>query len=280
VTAIGGDRAHTFVVIGKRARDSQFAATAVFRRFARGRGVLGRCFAAGAFLGAGFFFFFVDGLAAMAGGVGVNRRGGFFLFESARGFFFGVSLGQFVGGFARVLFGFALFGGGAFDGQTRFFDGAMLGFFLGAFARFQFFDAGAGKGAAARDFFFFGELAKHHTARNLLIALSLRLADLRLADFRLLRLWRFGDLGHFARSKPRALLLHDHGFAAAMAEALFDGRCFRLFQRQRLAPLRAGLACRVVRVVHPYPSDARSGTSQKRFCQPGRHTRPAPSSSQ
>src|SRR6185312_8496693 len=231
MTAIGSDGTHAFVVVGKCARDRQLATTAFVGRFARGRGVLRCRLAAGALLRGCLFFLVVDGLAAMSGvGMCCNGSRGFFLFESAGRFFFGVTLGEFVGGLARIFFGLALFGGGAFDGQARFFDGAMLGFFFGA---------------AARDLLFFGELAQHHAARNLLVALALLLADLRLADFRLLRLWRFGGFGHFARCQARALLLHHHSLAAAMAEALFDGRRFRLFQRQRLAPLRASLACRV-----------------------------------
>ena len=86
------------------------------------------------------------------------------------GFFFGVLLGEFVSGLARVFFGFALFGGGAFGGQARFFDGAMPGFFFGAFARFLFFDARTGKRTAARDFLFFSQLAQHNAACGLLVA--------------------------------------------------------------------------------------------------------------
>src|SRR6185312_11132870 len=240
MTAIGSDGTHAFVVVGKCARDRQLATTAFVGRFARGRGVLRCRLAAGALLRGCLFFLVVDGLAAMSGvGMCCNGSRGFFLFESAGRFFFGVTLGEFVGGLARIFFGLALFGGGAFDGQARFFDGAMLGFFFGALARFLFFDARASECAAARDLLFFGELAQHHAARNLLVALALLLADLRLADFRLLRLWRFGGFGHFARCQARALLLHHHSLAAAMAEALFDGRRFRLFQRQRLASLRA-----------------------------------------
>ena len=69
---------------------------------------------------------------------------------AADGFFFGVALGQFVGGLARFFLGLAAGGGNPFDFQAGIFYGAMARVFLGALARFVFVNARIGqRGAAA-----------------------------------------------------------------------------------------------------------------------------------
>ena len=84
-------------------------------------------------------------------------------------FFFGVTLGLFLGGLACVFFGLALLGRDTLDLEPCVFDGAVASILLGAFARLFFMDARIGQGLAASHFLFIGQLAKDNAgARRVL----------------------------------------------------------------------------------------------------------------
>ena len=154
MAAIGRDRTRALVVVGQRLGDGELASAARIGRLARNRGRLRR---SGLAAGAGFLAppSSSSSICVRVGRARVPRGRAsvlgalFFLLETARGFFFGVTARGFVGGLARVFFGFALFGGGAFARQLGFFDGAGFRVCVGTLARFGFCDARIGKRAAA-----------------------------------------------------------------------------------------------------------------------------------
>ena len=115
MAAIGGDRTRALVVVRQRLGDGQLAAAAVaFGAFLTAGALAGDL--APPFLAALFFLFLDETARGVVLRHGPDGDGGgacrfVFLLEPARGFFFGVLAGQFVGGLAGIFFGLALFGG-------------------------------------------------------------------------------------------------------------------------------------------------------------------------
>ena len=231
MAAIAGDGTHAFVIAFERAGDGELAAAAFAIARLLGRGRFDGNDLVADLLCLAFLLIFHLGTAAARLGWCVLGLG----FDAARGFGLGMTAGFGVGGFTRFFLGLAALGSGAFRLHLFFFKSVARGLGFGAAAGFGVGDARIGDCRGAARLFLVRQLAQHHAAR--------RRGCLGGG------LGRFGGnggglfslSGFFRRLGGRraqgALLFDHHRLGAAMAEALLDGGCFRLLQRQRFGAL-------------------------------------------
>ena len=161
MTLVGGDRAHAFIIVGKRAGNGKLAAAALAFGHFLGRGCLGRNDLAADFLGRTFFFLVLVDPAAG----NFHRRDRLGGIDTAQRFRLGMLAGLLFGRLARVFLGLAALSGGALGLELLFLGAAAAGIVFGHAAGFRVGHPRIRQGRGAAGLFLFRQLAQHNAAR-------------------------------------------------------------------------------------------------------------------